>query len=120
MLWRYRDPENVLRKVSFSGHTQSTESLGNPVQAPAAFLQTVNFPEFVSQVLPPPVPAYENRIECQTLEELEQIKYNANALQMEGLAIRERILGPMNPEVPHSVTFRGAVFAGECLRLISR
>ncbi|XP_022670280.1 protein fem-1 homolog B-like isoform X3 [Varroa destructor] len=63
------------------------------------------------KVLPPPVPAYENRVECRSLEELQQIKYNANALQMESLAIRERILGPLNPEVPHPVTFRGAVFA---------
>merc|ERR1711860_85660 len=30
---------------------------------------------------------------------------------MEGLAIRERILGPENPEVPHPIIFRGAVFA---------
>ena len=66
--------------------------------------------------LPPPVPAYENRVECQTLEELEQIKYNANTLQMESLAIRERILGSHNTEVPHHVTFRGAVFAGEFSR----
>lgn len=73
----------------------------------------------VFQVLPPPVPAYENRVECRTLEELQQIKYNANALQMESLAIRERILGPLNPEVPHPVTFRGAVFAGLYYRLRS-
>ncbi|XP_018495772.1 protein fem-1 homolog B [Galendromus occidentalis] len=65
----------------------------------------------ITKKLPPPVPAYENRVECQTLEELEQIKYNANTLQMESLAIRERILGSHNTEVPHHVTFRGAVFA---------
>ena len=30
---------------------------------------------------------------------------------MEGLAIRERILGMDNPELPHPIIYRGAVFA---------
>lgn len=69
-----------------------------------------------------PVPAYESRIECGTVEELENIRHNSGALHMESLAIRERILGPHNPEVPHPVIFRGAVFADNarfdrCLQL---
>ena len=59
----------------------------------------------------PPVPAYDNRRECQTIGELDAIQQNNSALHMESLAIRERILGPDNPEVPHPVIFRGAVFA---------
>ncbi|KAG8245278.1 Protein fem-1 B, partial [Homalodisca vitripennis] len=59
----------------------------------------------------PPIPAYGNWVETQTLEELEAIRSNSSALHMESLAIRERILGQHNPEVPHSVIFRGAVFA---------
>lgn len=39
------------------------------------------------------VKAYENWKECETLEKLESIKDNSNALHMESLAIRERILG---------------------------
>jgi Fem-1 family protein b len=58
-----------------------------------------------------PVAAYDNWVECRTLEELEAIQFNPNALQMESLSIRERILGSSNPEVPHPVIFRGAVFA---------
>ncbi|XP_067002835.1 protein fem-1 homolog B isoform X2 [Anabrus simplex] len=58
-----------------------------------------------------PVAAYENWVECQTLDELEAIQRNQNALHMESLSIRERILGTHNPEVPHPVIFRGAVFA---------
>lgn len=58
-----------------------------------------------------PVPAYENCIECQTLQDLEAIQRNQNALHMESLSIRERVLGKHNPEVPHPVIFRGAVFA---------
>merc|ERR1711970_1231446 len=58
-----------------------------------------------------PVVAYDNWQETRTLEELERIKQDANAVHMEGLAIRERNLGSENPEVPHPVIFRGAVFA---------
>jgi len=39
------------------------------------------------------VKAYENWKECETLERLESIKNNSNAIHMESLAIRERILG---------------------------
>lgn len=58
-----------------------------------------------------PVPAYDNRVECKTLAELDTIRREFGVLHMESLAIRERILGPDNPEVPHPVIFRGAVFA---------
>lgn len=58
-----------------------------------------------------PIRAYENRVECQTLAELEGIRGDTVSLHMESLAIRERILGSNNPEVPHPVIFRGAVFA---------
>lgn len=39
------------------------------------------------------VKAYENWKECETLEKLESIKDNSNAIHMESLVIRERILG---------------------------
>ena len=55
--------------------------------------------------------AYNNRIECESLKELEGIQNNISALHMEALVIRERILGPNNPEVPHPIIFRGAVYA---------
>jgi len=58
-----------------------------------------------------PVVAYDNWQETRTVEELERIKQDANAVHMEGLTIRERILGRENPEVPHPVIYRGAVFA---------
>jgi Fem-1 family protein b len=45
------------------------------------------------------------------VDELNAIQHNNAALHMESLAIRERILGADNPEVPHPVIFRGAVFA---------
>ncbi|XP_046629470.1 protein fem-1 homolog B isoform X1 [Neodiprion virginianus] len=58
-----------------------------------------------------PISAYENWSESVTLEQLLNIENNHNAIHMESLAIRERILGTHNPEVPHPIIFRGAVFA---------
>ncbi|XP_015127135.1 protein fem-1 homolog B [Diachasma alloeum] len=58
-----------------------------------------------------PVHAYENWRESETLERLESLKNDANAIHMESLAIRERILGNHNPEVPHPIVYRGAVLA---------
>ena len=43
-----------------------------------------------------PVEAYQNRKECQTLEELAQIEGDEIAITMESLVIRERILGINN------------------------
>uniref|UniRef100_A0A8D8KEN4 Protein fem-1 homolog B n=1 Tax=Culex pipiens TaxID=7175 RepID=A0A8D8KEN4_CULPI len=59
----------------------------------------------------PPIPAYEHWIECQTMQDLQAIRYNHNSLHMESLTIRERILGRHCPEVVHSIVFRGAVCA---------
>ncbi|KAH9495111.1 Protein fem-1 B [Bulinus truncatus] len=72
---------------------------------------TVSKFETIPKDFYPPVPAYGNHIECKTMKDLEAIKGNRDALHMEALTIRERILGPNNPEIPHPVIFRGAVFA---------
>ena len=58
-----------------------------------------------------PVEAYENRNESQTLEELDLIEDNDHAIHMEGLMIRERILGTDNIELCDPLRYRGAVFA---------
>ena len=67
--------------------------------------------EKVEKVLADPVAAYENWRETRTVEELERISNDSHSLHMEGLAIRERVLGEKNPEVPHPIIYRGAVFA---------
>ncbi|XP_053596423.1 protein fem-1 homolog B-like isoform X1 [Microplitis demolitor] len=58
-----------------------------------------------------PVSAYDNWRESETMQRLESIKNDANAIHMESLAIRERILGTHNPEVPQPIIYRGAVLA---------
>lgn len=54
----------------------------------------------------PPVPAYENWIESQTIQDLQAIQMNNNSMHMESLTIRERILTRKCPDVAHPVVFR--------------
>ena len=56
-----------------------------------------------------PVEAYQNRKESQTFEELSLLEGDDHAIGMEGLIIRERILGPDNPANLYDIRYRGAV-----------
>ena len=58
-----------------------------------------------------PVEAYQNRKESQTLDELALLEGDDHAIGMEGLIIRERILGSDNPAILYEIRFRGAVLA---------
>lgn len=60
---------------------------------------------------PPAVEAYGGRGECRTPGELEAIRADRDALHMEGLKIRERVLGADNVDVSHPIIYRGAVYA---------
>lgn len=76
----------------------------------------------VAKELLPPIEAYGRRTECQTLRDLEAIRVDRDALHMEGLMIRERILGSNNIDVSHPIIYRGAVYADnmefeQCIKL---
>jgi len=58
-----------------------------------------------------PLEVYDYRKESQSLKELDEIERNEHAIHMEGLIIRERILGTDNMELCHPIRYRGAVFA---------
>ena len=58
-----------------------------------------------------PVEAYQSRRESQTLDELALLEGDDHAIGMEGLIIRERILGSDNPAILYVIRFRGAVLA---------
>ena len=72
-----------------------------------------------------PVEAYQNRKESQTLEELALLEGDDHAIGMEGLIIRERILGPDNLATLPNIVHR-AVVLGEsekyelCIGLLLR
>lgn len=59
----------------------------------------------------PPIPAYGDWAESQSMDELQAIRLNHNSLHMESLTIRERILGKTFPDLIHPIIFRGAVCA---------
>uniref|UniRef100_A0A8C5MU35 Protein fem-1 homolog B n=1 Tax=Leptobrachium leishanense TaxID=445787 RepID=A0A8C5MU35_9ANUR len=70
----------------------------------------------------PPVEAYGMRTECCTPRELDTIRHDTDALHMEGLIVRERILGSDNIDVSHPIIYRGAVYADnmefeQCIKL---
>ncbi|MBN3318767.1 FEM1B protein, partial [Atractosteus spatula] len=70
----------------------------------------------------PPIEAYGGRSECRTPRELEVIRQDRDALHMEGLIVRERILGSDNIDVSHPIIYRGAVYADsmefeQCIKL---
>ncbi|XP_033902877.2 protein fem-1 homolog B [Acipenser ruthenus] len=70
----------------------------------------------------PPIEAYGNRTECRTLHDLEALRQERDALHMEGLIVRERILGADNIDVSHPIIYRGAVYADnmefdKCIKL---
>ena len=58
-----------------------------------------------------PVEAYQNRKESQTLEELSLLEGDDHAIHMEGLIIRERILGTDNTVLLYEIRYRGRLFA---------
>lgn len=57
-----------------------------------------------------PIKAYGFEKEVTTMAELEELKFQVHRLQMQGLIIRQRILG-FKSETVHPIVYRGAVFA---------
>ncbi|CAF4387078.1 unnamed protein product [Rotaria sp. Silwood2] len=54
---------------------------------------------------------FDNRHECQTIEQLEEIHSNTDQLYIEALLVRERLLGSTNEEYRYSLCYRGAILA---------
>ncbi|CAM4761520.1 unnamed protein product [Rotaria magnacalcarata] len=54
---------------------------------------------------------FHNRYECQTIDQLEKIRTNTELTYIEGLLVRERLLGPTNAEYRYSLCYRGAILA---------
>jgi Fem-1 family protein b len=56
---------------------------------------------------------FDNREECQTVDQLKELQSNSNNIYIEALLVRERLLGPMNVEYQHSLRYHGAILADE-------
>jgi Fem-1 family protein b len=63
---------------------------------------------------------FDNRQECQTLDQLKEIRSNLDNMYIEALLIRERLLTAANSEYRYSLFYRGAILAdnGQHLRTI--
>ena len=58
-----------------------------------------------------PNAAYNNAVEFNSIEELDQIMANVDDIRMQSLLIRERILMPTHSDTTYYIRFRGAVYA---------
>lgn len=58
-----------------------------------------------------PVPAYDNAAEVTDIAALDDLVLDPDAMRMQALVIRERILGPAHPDTSYYIRYRGAVYA---------
>jgi Fem-1 family protein b len=54
---------------------------------------------------------FDNRQECQTIDQLNELHSNPTSICIEALLVRERLLGPNNTEYRYSLRYYGAVLA---------
>ncbi|XP_013149090.1 PREDICTED: protein fem-1 homolog CG6966-like [Papilio polytes] len=74
------------------------------------------FPADGSDPIPKPkdiprIEAYDYAVEPADAQQLEEILADPDAMRMQALVIRERILGPAHPDTSYYVRYRGAVYA---------
>jgi len=58
-----------------------------------------------------PISAYENTLEVESVEALDEIISDPDSMRMQALLVRERILGPAHPDTSYYIRYRGAVYA---------
>lgn len=58
-----------------------------------------------------PVAAYENAVEVQTVDELEELIVDPDEMRMQALLVRERVLGRAHPDTSYYIRYRGALYA---------
>jgi Fem-1 family protein b len=54
---------------------------------------------------------FNNRQECQTIDQLKEIRLNSDNMHIEAFLVRERLLGPTSENYRDSIDYRGAVLA---------
>ncbi|CAH1109897.1 unnamed protein product [Psylliodes chrysocephalus] len=57
------------------------------------------------------IAAYDNVVEVNDLESLDDLLADPDQMRMQALVIRERILGPAHPDTSYYIRYRGAVYA---------
>jgi ankyrin repeat protein len=59
----------------------------------------------------PTIEIFNNRQECQTVDQLEELRLNSENMYIEALLVRERLLGSASEDYRYSVVYRGAILA---------
>lgn len=57
------------------------------------------------------VAAYDYAVEVKDIDELDDLMADPDAMRMQALVMRERILGPAHPDTSYYIRYRGAVYA---------
>lgn len=55
--------------------------------------------------------AYNHAVEVTTSDELDELSADPDAMRMQALLVRERVLGPAHPDTSYYIRYRGAVYA---------
>ncbi|XP_031162539.1 protein fem-1 homolog B [Sander lucioperca] len=111
------DPRSRIEALELLGASFANDRENYDIQRTYHYLHTAmterhrDPDNVVAKELLPAIEAYGGRAECRTLAELEAIRADRDALHMEGLMIRERVLGSDNIDVSHPIIYRGAVYA---------
>ena len=64
------------------------------------------------KVMTSPIAAYENTVEVQSLDQLEDIISDPDEMRMQALLVRERILGPAHPDTSYYIRYLANKFFG--------
>lgn len=122
------DPRSRIEALELLGASFANDRENYDIQRTYHYLHTAMMERYrdldnvIAKELLPPIEAYGGRCECRTPQDLEAIQVDRDALHMEGLMIRERILGSDNIDVSHPIIYRGAVYADnmefeQCIKL---
>ncbi|XP_071316973.1 protein fem-1 homolog B [Trachinotus anak] len=122
------DPSSRIEALELLGASFANDRENYDIQKTYHYLHTAMMERYrdpeniITKELLPPIEAYGGRSECRTPQDLEAIRVDRDALHMEGLMIRERILGSDNIDVSHPIIYRGAVYADnmefeQCIKL---
>ncbi|CAF0888998.1 unnamed protein product [Didymodactylos carnosus] len=104
-----------LQAASYCNHTTATYDISKVYEYlfQAMQLRHADPEQPILKAYQQPLPIFNNQLECQTLEELEKIRFSNDTLRIETLLVLQRILGTTNSTALDSIMYRGVIFARE-------
>ncbi|CAF1073584.1 unnamed protein product [Didymodactylos carnosus] len=104
-----------LQAASYCNHTTATYDISKVYEYlfQAMQLRHADPEQPILKAYQQPLPIFNNQLECQTLEELEKIRFSNDTLHIETLLVLQRILGTTNSTALDSIMYRGVIFARE-------